>query len=227
MNNKYLAIGIALTLLGSVVAVQYFYGWDSVVEDVGAMGKNVWVTFKEWVGVRSKNEIVVMPEEFVEDEEIIQRNTKIQDQVEKLPFIGRIIGLGEKVLNRFTKESLSSIQTISNINTTRLQKELSSAIGAGVQLVNVTLSTGAEILIPLANTTRRALGNDLPIFIDRISKTFGEFFSSHEIQMVIQSIVEIPQSIIASIQETLLSFSGSSFDGLGISEKFKLAFEGV
>jgi len=227
MNNKYLAIGIALTLLGSVVAVQYFYGWDSVVEDVEAMGKNVWVTFKEWVGVRSKNEIVIMPEKFVEDEEIIQRDTKIQDQFEKLPFLGRIIGLGERVLNRFTNESLSNIQYISNINTTKLQEEFTLAIGAGVELVSVTLSTGVEILIPLANTTRRALGEDLPEFIDKISKTFEEFFASQEIQMLIQSIIEIPQSVIMSIQEALLSFSGSSFDGLGISEKFKLAFEGV
>jgi len=227
MNNKYLAIGIALTLLGSVVAVQYFYGWDSVVEDVSAMGKNVWITFKDWVGVRSKNETVVMPEKFVEDEEIIQRDTKIQDQFEKLPFLGRIIGLGERVLNRFTNESLSSIQYISNINTTKLQMELSSAIGAGVQLVNVTLSTGKEILIPIANTTIRYLGKELPNFVESITKTFDEFFSSHEIQLLLQSIIEIPQSIVASIQEALLSFSGSSFDGLGISEKFKLAFEGV
>ena len=227
MNNKYLAIGIAVTLLGSVVAVQYFYGWNNVKEDVNAMGKNVWVTFKEWVGARSGNETVVMPEEFIEDEEIIQRDTKIQDQVEKLPFLGRVIGLGERVVNRFANESLSSIQVISNINTTRLQKELSSAIGSGVQLINVTLSTGKEILIPIANTTRRALGEDLPEFIDKISKTFEEFFASQEIQMLIQSIFEIPQSVIMSIQEALLSFSGSSFDGLGISEKFKLAFEGV
>ena len=191
------------------------------------MGKNVWVTFKEWVGVRSKNEIVIMPEKFVEDEEIIQRDTKIQDQFEKLPFLGRIIGLGERVLNRFTNESLSNIQYISNINTTKLQEEFTLAIGAGVELVSVTLSTGVEILIPLANTTRRALGEDLPEFIDKISKTFEEFFASQEIQMLIQSIIEIPQSVIMSIQEALLSFSGSSFDGLGISEKFKLAFEGV
>jgi len=225
MNNKYLAIGIALTLLGSVVAVQYLYGWDSVVEDVGAMGKNVWMTFKEWVGARSGNETVVMPEEFVEDEEIIQRDTKIQDQVEKLPFVGRVIDLGERIINRFTNESLSSIQQISNINTTKLQEELSSAVGAGVQLVNVTLSTGVEILIPIANTTIRYLGKELPNFVESVTESFDEFFSSHEIQILIQSIIEIPQSIIASIQEAFLSYTGSSFDGLGVA--FKETFGGV
>ena len=64
----------------------------------------------------------------------------------------------------------------------------------------------------------------MPEFIDKISKTFDEFFSSHEIQILIQSIIEIPQSIVGSIQEALLSFSGSSSGGLGIAEKFNLAF---
>jgi hypothetical protein len=176
MNNKYLAIGIALTLLGSVVAVQHFYGWGSVAEDVQSMGKSVWTQFSSWVGVKSGNESVIMPEEFIGDEEIIEKGTPIQDQAEKIPLLERLINISERVLNRVTKDTLSNIQHIKSINTTKLQEELTLAVGSGVEFVNVTLSTGREILIPLSNATRRALGKDLPVFLDSVSKSIGEFF---------------------------------------------------
>jgi hypothetical protein len=58
-----------------------------------------------------------------------------------------------------------------------------------------------------------------------VSKSIDEFFSSHEIQILIQSVIEIPQSIIQGIQESLETFSESAV-GTGIAGKIKSSFGG-
>jgi hypothetical protein len=224
MNNTYIAIGIAVSLLGAVIGVQYFYGWGNVAEDVSAMGKSVWFQFAKWVGVKTGNETTLMPEEYAEEQEIVETGTKVKEEVERLPLIGRVIETSERVLNRLTNDTLKNIEYVSNVNTSRLQEELTKAIGTSVQFVNVTLSTGMKVLMPIENATRRALGEDLPRFFKSVSQSLEEFFTSNEMRTLIQSVIEIPQSVIMSIQEVLVSLTGTMFSGMstGVSDTFEL-----
>ncbi len=207
-NKIWIALGISLALLGSIIAVNYLYGWVNVYDDMKSMGKSVWFSFKDWVGVKDDDQIVVMPAEFAENETIVERGSGLQDAVESIPTINRIIDLGERALNRITNDTLKATRAVREVNITALQEQLTETAGAAIEFVNVTLSTGREVLAPLENATRRALGDTFNQFISGIREEFEAFFSEQNLQMLFNTIIEIPQSIIVSIQNMLSTYSG-------------------
>lgn len=208
-NKIWIALGISLALLGAVIAVNYLYGWGNVYEDVKSMGKSVWFAFEDWIGVKNGNETVIMPEEFAENETIVDTGSGLQDAVEEIPLINRVIDFGERALNRITNDTLRATRAIRDVNITVLQEQLSQTIGAGVEFVNVTLSTGREIIAPIENTTRRALGDSFNEFVSGLRQEFEAFFSEQNLQNIINTIIEIPQSIVMSIRNMLSQFTGS------------------
>lgn len=200
-NKIWIALGISVALLGAIVAVNYLYGWNNVLEDVQSMGKSVWFAFSDWIGVKNGNETVIMPEPYANDTDIVERGTNVT-------IIDRFVNISDRFLERFTNTSMSAIQAIRNVNTTALQEQLSSAIGASVEFINVTLDTGREVLIPLENATRRALGTSFNAFIEGVREEFEDFFSEENLQYLLSTIIEIPQSIVQSIQSMLSQLAG-------------------
>lgn len=207
-TNVWIALGIAVALLGAVIAVNYFYGWDNVYEDVKSMGKSVWFAFESWVGVQKGNETIVMPEELSQNETIVETGTEVGEAIRDVPLIGKIVNTTTGLIDRLTNGTMRATSAIQNVNITALTNSLESAVGAGIELVNVTLETGREVLAPVENTTRRALGDAFDDFISGIRQEFEAFFSEQNIQNLFYSIIEIPQSIIMSIQSMLYEFAG-------------------
>lgn len=208
-NKIWIALGISLALLGSIIAVNYFYGWGNVYEDVKSMGKSVWFAFSDWVGVKNGNETVIMPEEFVENESIVDTGSGLQDVVERIPFINRAVDLGSRVLNRITNDLPQATQVIRDVNMTALANQLSQTVGAGVEFVSVTLSAGRELLLPLENYVRRGLGEAFDQFLIDIRNDFDELLSMP--QMLLRTIIEIPQGIIQNIRNTISSSGAVSY----------------
>lgn len=213
-RNVYIALAISVALLGAVIAVNYFYGWDQVYKDIQSMGKSVWFAFSEWLGVKTDNvtgessdtdKIVVMPEELAQNETIVQ--TGVSYNVSGV--VGHILNITERAVNRITQSTMNVIQ---QVNVTELERSLSNIVGTGVEFVNMTLETGREVLAPIENRTRLALGDAFDDFIAGMREQFETFFSSDNIQYIIQSIIEIPQSIILSIRNMLSNLSGYSYD---------------
>jgi hypothetical protein len=200
MNNTYLAIAISVALLGAVIGVQYFYGWGNVAEDVQAMGKSVWFQFTKWVGIKTGNQTVLMPEEMTEEKDIVQTGLGIENNI---PFIGRFIKAGESLLNRVTNDTLKNIQYISNVNTTNLQNKLSDAIGTSVEFVNITLKTGRNVIMPIENATRRAMGGQFQAFVSNMRNSFEQLFTSGNIDYMLKSIMVIPQQVVYQVQNLI------------------------
>jgi hypothetical protein len=200
MNNTYLAIVVSVALLGAVIGVQYFYGWNNVKEDVTAMGKSVWFSFKEWVGVKTGNKTVLMPEELTEEKDIIETGLELETEV---PIIGRFMETGERLINRFTNSTLKNIAYISNVNTTNLQNKLSDAIGTSVEFVNITLKTGRNVIMPIENATRRAMGGQFQAFVSNMRNSFEQLFTSGNIDYMLKSIMVIPQQVVFQVQNLI------------------------
>lgn len=200
-NKVWIALGISVALLGAIVAVNYFYGWGNVYEDVKSMGKSVWFAFSDWVDVKIGDQDVVMPEEYANDTDIVERGTNVT-------LIDRFVNLTDRVLERVADISTENVRAIRDVNVTALQNQLSSAIGASVEFVNVMLSTGRELLMPVENATRRALGESFNGFIAGVRQEFENFTSSENLQYMLNTIIELPQSIIQSIRDMLTQFTG-------------------
>ncbi len=200
-NKVWIALGISVALLGAIIAVNQLYGWNNVLEDVQSMGKSVWFAFSDWVDVKIGDQDVVMPEEYVENEEIVERGTNVT-------LIDRFVNLTDRVLERVANISTDAVKAVRNVNTTALQEDLSNAIGATVEFVNVTLSTGRELLLPVENATRRALGESFNGFIAGVRQEFENFTSSENLQYMLNMVIELPQSIIQSIRNMLTQFTG-------------------
>lgn len=200
-NRIWIALGISVALLGAIIAVNQLYGWNNVLEDVQSMGKSVWFAFSDWVDVKIGDQDVVMPEEYANDTDIVERGTNVT-------LIDRFVNLTDRVLERVADISTENVRAIRDVNVTALQNQLSSAIGASVEFVNVTLSTGRELLMPVENATRRALGESFNGFISGVRQEFENFTSSENIQYMLNTIIEIPQSIVQSIQSMLTQFTG-------------------
>lgn len=209
-NKVWIALGISVALLGAIIAVNQLYGWDNVYEDVKSMGKSVWFAFEDWVGVRHGNETVIMPEEFAENEAIVDTGG-IQDAVEEIPVISRAVDFGLRTLDRITNGTIRATQAIRNVNITVLQEQLSQTVGAGIEFVSVTLETGREVIAPIENATRRALGDAFDEFVSGLRQEFEAFFSEQNLQNIINTIIEIPQSIVMSIRNMLSQLTGGIY----------------
>jgi hypothetical protein len=58
-------------------------------------------------------------------------------------------------------------------------------------------------------------------FFKSVSQSLEEFFTSNEMRTLIQSVIEIPQSVVQSITTSLSSFTGSTFSSgiTGVSDE--------